>query len=292
MIIEYFNSKREWIYLVKATINKKVVLISLLIMSILLITGCQSESQRVSRPVLTKQASEKFMSQEQAKLEMDDQVIERKLIKEADIRIESSNLAEATKEIRKLLDKYNGYISSSRKWQNGGQREYRHYKLRIPQKHFQQIIVAIEELGELKSEQIRGRDVTAEYIDLQARLKNFKAQEERYLKLLNQAKEVEDILKVEKELNRVRTNIEQIEGRLKYYNNKINYSTINVNISQPQSVINDFDLGIVESLKRAIRGFIGSINAIIVLIGELLPWLIFIFVFVWVIYKLFKLRNK
>ncbi|MBM7622573.1 DUF4349 domain-containing protein [Sporohalobacter salinus] len=216
---------------------------------------------------------------------------DRKIIKKANLSLERKDLKGINKEVKELAKEYEGYIVNSHQWQSKDQQKHFRYTLRIPQQNFEAAMTKLKDLGKLKDEQLNGRDITREYINLEARLKNFKAQEERYLELLNQAKDVEDMLKIEKELNRVRGKIEQFQGRLKYYDNRVDLATINVNISQPPPVIKN-NWQIINSFKEAIRGFVKSINLIIILIGTLLPWLFFVALIGMLGYIIFKAKRK
>ena len=73
---------------------------------------------------------------------------------------------------------------------------------------------------------IDSQDVTEEYIDITARLKTKKELEARYLELLKKANKVEEIVSIEKEIGNLRSDIESIEGRLRYINNAVAYSTL------------------------------------------------------------------
>lgn len=283
----------------------KIALLIILSLITLVITACQS-------PQILKSDKEKLASrsagnfsreqetQDLAKRKKEgkaaakkEEIAERKIIKKANLRLEKKNLSQISEKIHQLVENYDGYVSDSRKWQGSDQRKYYTYELRVPQKDFMTVISEIKNLGKLKNEQITANDITTEYIDLKARLKNFKAQEKRYLNLLNEAKKVDDILKIEKELNRVRTNIERLQGQFKYYNNKINLATINVRIEQPKSIINsNSGWGIMKSFRRAISNFIDSINAIIVLIGGLIPWIILVSLVGFISYKVFVFKRR
>ncbi|ADL13393.1 DUF4349 domain-containing protein [Acetohalobium arabaticum] len=272
-----------------------IILLGILLI-VLVTTSCRApsiglqdsvEPQSLKRPVQTKEKGKELLTEE----ELQSTGKDRKIIKEANLNLERNDLAEAYEEVQELVKKYNGYIIDSHQWQNNNQKKYYRYTLRIPQQNFDSAIAGLKDLGKLKDERFTGRDVTREYIDLKARLSNFKAQEERYLELLDQAKDVEDILKIEKELNRVRTEIEQLEGQLKYYDNRVDLATINVQIVQPSPIIGS-NWQIINSFKDAVRGFVKSINLIIILIGALLPWLLFLFLILMVGYFIFKVKRK
>ncbi|WP_051412199.1 DUF4349 domain-containing protein [Halonatronum saccharophilum] len=218
---------------------------------------------------------------------------EKKLIKRANIQLEVKDLDNASEELSALLDNYNGHISSSREWEDHNQRKHYHYTLRIPQDNFDTTLAELRDLGKVKSKEISGEDITREYVDIQARLRNFKHQEERYLELLDEAEKVEDILKVENELNRIRRSIEQLEGQIRFYDNRVDMSKINLNISPPQPIINDgLGSGLLNSFKYSVDGFIRSIHLIIIFIGFIIPWLLLTVVIGTIIYKILKKRRK
>src|SRR5690606_23832958 len=73
-------------------------------------------------------------------------------------------------------------------------------------------------------------DITERYYDLKSRINNKKALEQRYLELLNQALEVKDMLEIEKSLNGIRTEIEQLEGQFNYLSKQLTFSTIQLSI--------------------------------------------------------------
>src|SRR3989339_839754 len=86
------------------------------------------------------------------------------------------------------------------------------------------------------TESSEGQDVTEQYTDLEAQLRNAKAQEEEYLKILSRANTVEEILQVQSYLSNVRYTIESLEGRTKYLLNQTSYSTISVTLSEETSI--------------------------------------------------------
>ncbi|MFO7820177.1 MAG: DUF4349 domain-containing protein [Halanaerobacter sp.] len=273
----------------------------ILISFTLIISGCQGsnhpEQSKEARPTMQNESrSSKFgspdTSQKSAVKEEDYQAqeaIERKIIKESNLKITTKDLSSISKKVKDIIKAYDGYLANSNQWQSD--RRYYRFTLKVPQKNFQTAIDELEKLGEIDNKRISSRDITREYIDLQSRLKSYQAQEERYLELLDQARNVEDILKIEKELNRVRRKIEQIQGQLNYYNNKVSFSTINVTFSEPKPVINNNSWGILDSLKQSIQEFVDSINAIIVISGALIPWLVLTALLAFIIYKIWKNRK-
>ena len=212
---------------------------------------------------------------------------ERKIIKRANLQIEIKDISKVSKDVIALVEKYQGEISDSREWVTGQNRQYSRYELRIPSEEFYQAIDQLEEMGKVVSRSISGQDVTEEYIDLESRLKNLKSQEERYRQLLNKAEEVEDILKIERELSRVRGNIESLQGRLKYYDNRVNMSTINVEFREPEPITST-QWGIIQALRRAVREMSDTFHNMLIGLGRILPYLLILFV----LYLIYKIKKR
>ncbi|MFZ1806765.1 MAG: DUF4349 domain-containing protein, partial [Cyclobacteriaceae bacterium] len=117
-----------------------------------------------------------------------------------------------------------------------------HQTIRVPAEKFDALVQGLEKLAiKVESKDINTRDVTEEFIDIETRLKTKKELESRYLEILKQARNVEEVLSVERELGNVRSEIESMVGRLSYLKNKVSFSTLNVNYYQ--LVDSDFGFG-------------------------------------------------
>lgn len=102
--------------------------------------------------------------------------------------------------------------------------------VRVPRDHFDDAIGSIEKLGDVTHRDIKAQDVTDEYVDLQARLKNAYAMRDRLTELLSHAA-VKEAIDIEKELGRVTEEIERMEGRMKLLRDRIAFSTVTVNFT-------------------------------------------------------------
>lgn len=180
-----------------------------------------------------------------------------------------------------------GFISGSSIYGYGG-RKSGQITLRIPQKNFYSAIEQIESLGTVRSKEIRGQDVTEEFIDTGARLGNLKKQENRLSEILKMANTVKDVLEVEHELERVRGEIERLTGRLNYLNQSVEMSTITVNAAEPVPFAGE-NQGVTEALREAVRGFIESIRGLIIFTGFILPITIYLIL---VILIALVIKNK
>ncbi len=152
----------------------------------------------------------------------------RKIIREGTVKFETGDAIGTNKFISGIAKELKGYISKD---------EIRDYKdriehslvIRIPVEQFDVLLSKISNhAGKLESRDINSRDVTEEYIDVDARLNAKSALENRYKELLNQAKNVNEILSIEKELGKLREDIESVEGRLRYLKDNISMSTLTV----------------------------------------------------------------
>ncbi len=210
---------------------------------------------------------------------------EQQVIKTSYISLEVEEFRKAADAIGEIARKYGGYVSDS-SVQNIGERKTGYVTVRVPGENFEEATKEIEQVGTLKEENISLEDVTEQYIDLNARLDNLKRQEERYLEILKMATTVEDVLKVETQLERVRGEIESLQGILNYLNNRISLSTIQVQLSEPVEVVHE--PGIRDAFNRAIDGFLAAIRGIIIFLGYFVPIAIFLTIVAlagWFIYR-------
>jgi hypothetical protein len=144
--------------------------------------------------------------------------------------------------------------------------------IRVPDDKFEQAISELRSMAvKVQSESSSSQDVTEEYIDLTARLTNAQATEAQYLTLLEKAVSVEDILKVQEQLSQVRSEIEQIKGRMQYLERQTSMSLITVFLSLDagDSALSIFDWNPIAELKNAARGLLAALT----FAGTLAIWL-------------------
>ncbi len=194
---------------------------------------------------------------------------ERKIIKTASLRIEVEDFNKAVERVEAVAQGVGGFVSDSNVYVTDSGHRRGTLTLRVPEARFQEAVKGLETVGEVKSRSTSGQDVTEEYIDLEARLKNYQRQEERYLELLKMANTTTDVLKVEEQLERVRGEIERLTGRLRYLSSRVDLATVTAELYEPEPVTRAW--GLREALGDAVEGFIGTINGLIVLTGTLLP---------------------
>ena len=134
------------------------------------------------------------------------------------------------------------------------------------------------------------RDVTTEVMDLESRLKTFRSTEAQLLEILQKATSVTDTISVYKELNEIRANIESIEGQLKYYSTKTDYSTVRITLKQSSvgATLEDTPWKPLGVLKDAGRAYISFLKVL----GTVLIYFIVFTAPVWVIYGIYRVVKK
>ena len=184
--------------------------------------------------------------------------VDRKIIRNADITIEVESTSEAQHRVTSIAEARGGFVvtseSKQRQSADPAQRAT-DFKLvvRVPADQFG---VALDEIKQLATnvpeEKATGQDVTEEFIDLEARIKTQKALEAQFLAIMRQANKVEDALEVQRQIAEVRTEIEQLEGRKRFIENRSSLATITVNIQAPKPVLVTTPTGVGHSLREAV----------------------------------------
>jgi hypothetical protein len=230
------------------------------------------------------------------------QAIDRKIIRNADLTIETNAPTEGQRRIASLIESHGGFIVTSEATQSDGNNSSKPdvtVKLvaRVPASRFQTVLDAIRGIGgKIKQEKTSGQDVTEEYIDLEARIKTKRALEEQFMNIMKQARSIQDALEVQTQLANVRTEIERLEGRRRFLENQSSLSTITVTLAPPAVLINTNPTGFAHELKVAFgEGFDAAAAVVLFLVRvilALLPIGIFIFLPLALIVRFFLQRSR
>lgn len=215
----------------------------------------------------------------------------QKIIKESYLRFESNDLGKTYSSILNFIKKNGGFIQSDNA-NKSYDRQSRNLIVRVPTKNFQSTIDSISMIVEyFDTKQVSLKDVTEEFIDLEARLKAKLELEKRYIELLSKAQNVKEMLEIERELSHIREEIEAKQGRLKYLNNKVSLSTLNIEfykISAETGVRTSYGRKMWNALQSGFNGlsvfFLGLLN--------IWPFIIIVIIVVYLIRKQLKKRQK
>lgn len=187
----------------------------------------------------------------------------QRLIKNADLILEVKDLSGIISTIEQRVEALGGIIASTSLSRPDGGKAYASMTLRIPAGKFVSTMGEIEKLGTVKHRHTYTNDVTQEYMDLEARIANLSRQEERLREILRQAKNVEEVLKVESELWRIRGDIEVSTGRLNFLKDRVSFSTINLSLEAVDPRMLEISTEEPNVIERSARAFINSINMLI-----------------------------
>jgi hypothetical protein len=146
----------------------------------------------------------------------------------ASLSIEVRDVDAAAQHAEDMAKKYDGRVES--KSERG--EEYMRLILRVSTRSLSSAIGDLESLGKVTRRSISSRDITEEYIDVDARLKNMIVLRDRLKQLLEKADEVKDVLAIEKELNRVQADIDSLEGRFKALKGQVDLATIDLTLER------------------------------------------------------------
>lgn len=218
--------------------------------------------------------------------------IDKKIIKNAEVNITVKNNPEAETSVQELVVKFQGFVQNTSTYTNKDSSRT-DMEVRVPAEKFDTFLTELKNIGEITYNRVYTTDVTEEFIDLSARQKTLKLQEERLQDMLKQAKTVDELLKVENEIARVRGEIERITGRLKYLENKTSYSTIALHLSTKnipsEAEIDNFSEQLIYNLKDGFGTFLNLIMGLINAAAWLLPFLV---IFIPAGYLLLKRYKK
>jgi hypothetical protein len=203
----------------------------------------------------------------------------RKVIVTQDLALEVRNLAAAFKATIDLTRASGGYTTETSRVRNDNGSYLGRVVMRLPPGKMAGLLEKLRVLGSVTSKNSTGEDITDEYVDLEARLKTMKASEARLLELLQRrTQKLADVLAVEKELTRVRGDIEAYEARRRNWDVLTNLVTIRVELVEPRGVLPVlFKVWnpIRTSFGEALENLAESLHALIVFIGMVLPWALF-----------------
>lgn len=182
-------------------------------------------------------------------------VTDRKIIRNGEFAIETKTPTEDQRKLQFIAESLGGFVVTS-EYKNSTERTEAstmvNVILRVPSANFQKATDEIVKLGlRVLHQKTSGQDVTAEYIDIEARLRAQKALEAQYFEIMKRASKISDVLEVQEKLTEVRGEIEQAEGRRRYLENQSALSTINVTLHTPAPLVAATQTGFWASIKNS-----------------------------------------
>ena len=217
--------------------------------------------------------------------------LERKIIMTAFVRVRVENLDETDTFIKDLMKKYNAYASSTNIEDNS-----RHYSIRVPSSAYRAAIDELNGMGRLLGRSENAEDVTLHYYDLEGRLATKKELLKTFQSYLGKAKNIEEILSVEKRIAELQYEIEGTGKELRNLSNRIDYATIELSVLGPvaSSPYRGPTLG--DRLKELFGSFGNFLSLMVAaIIGVVIfgiPIILLLFFFFWLLFGKIGLLKK
>jgi len=222
------------------------------------------------------------------------EVNKKKIIKDGRMGLKVTDLEKTKTRIDTLVRSFGGYYANENFSNTDWESSY-NLKIRLPFSNFEKFIAVIESgIGEIQYKGIDARDVTDQFIDLETRLENKRNYLARYNDLLKQAKSVKEILEIEEKIRVLEEEIDSVTGRLKYLNDLVDYSTLDLTITKRKEFkYNPADRDrFTERLKQSLsKGWFGFVDFALFLIRIWPVWIIVVLlIFSWRRYKKTRLK--
>ncbi|MBU0687113.1 MAG: DUF4349 domain-containing protein [Candidatus Margulisbacteria bacterium] len=213
----------------------------------------------------------------------------RKQIFTVNMNLEVQKVDQAISYVKDAAASLGGYILNSSSYKSGGGKSG-YVTVKIPPNQLDAFTERVKKIGTVVSESLSGEDITEKYYDITTRIANKKELEKRLLALLYKSGKVSDLLDVEKEIGRVREEIERMQGSIKYYDSLVDMATVNISLFEPTSSV-PHQRGlwyiIKNGIMKGVQLLVLSISLIIILVIVILPWVL-LYYLIALIWKRFK----
>lgn len=216
--------------------------------------------------------------------------VDKKIIQTGDLNLKVTSADASASAIKDIAHAQNGGVIYSSFYQSSRNTKSGTISVQVPYQNFDATYEQIKKVAtQVISESSNAQDITEQYVDLAARLKNAQAEEASFVALLNRSGKIEDILNVTREVARVRGEIEQLQAQIRYFDSRSDMSTITANLSEdvtiepvtaawrPWQVVKTS----VKQLLTLGQSFIDGLIALVIVV---LPMLVIYALIVWLIY--------
>jgi hypothetical protein len=227
-------------------------------------------------------------------------VPDRKVIRNAELTVEIDAPAEAQRKLASVAEASGGFVVTSESRQDGHTPASRSaeivtLEMRVPAAQFDAVLNSVRGVGgRIIQEKISGKDVTEEYIDLEARLRAQRALEAQMLEIMKRAQRVSDALEVNAQLAQVRGEIERLEGRRRFLENQSSLSTIKITLQPTAPLVSAETTGFFSNIRQAFGDGVDFAAALVVglvrVVVTLLPVALLLCLPAWLVWRV--LRRK
>jgi uncharacterized protein DUF4349 len=217
----------------------------------------------------------------------------RLIIRSGQASIEVDSLEPSILELRRIVQRAGGFVADVSVQSGRNQLRTATLQLKVPASRFDDLTDWLEPLGRLQFVNVGAQDVSEEFVDLTARVANGHRLEDRLVELLRtRTGKLQDVLSVERELARVREEIERMEGRMRFLKANAQLSTLSVSLYEPAPLVASHpgQRVITEAFKTAWRNFVGLLAGGIASLGFVVPAVILGWG-AWVLGKRYRRRD-
>jgi len=216
---------------------------------------------------------------------------EQKIIKEANLRFETTDLNSTYNQILKNTTESGGSIQNDTEGKDYGT-IFRRLIIRVPSQNFDVFLKNISKgVSYFDNKEISAQDVTTQYIDIDARLKTKKVLENRYIELLKKATKVSEMLEVEAQLSAIREEIEAKQGQFNYLQDRISLSTVTVEFYKPVAPDSGITVSYGMKIWNAAKSGFNSFSSFFISLISVWPFLILLGIVFYFVKKRFKKKT-
>jgi hypothetical protein len=208
-----------------------------------------------------------------------EQAVVRKIVYRADVDLVCDDFVAVVERLESLISASGGFVADSRVFGSSGAPRRGEWKLRLPTARFDTLLADLKKLAEVRNAHVTSDDVSEEYYDVDARIRNKQQEEARLLRLLeDRTAKLEEVLSVEREISRVRGEVEQLQARLRVLSNLTELATVTVHIEEVQGyhpeTAASFTVRLTRSVRQSLETLFSVAQGTAIGFAVALPWLV------------------
>lgn len=228
----------------------------------------------------------------------------RVIIKNGNVSLEILDLDETIQSISDKVTAFNGYISNQQSnisYVDSSGKEFRngHIQVKISSEYFEEFMSFAKDLGRLRSSNANSNDITNQYRDTVSRIENLEITQDRLRDLLKKSETVEETLQIERELTRIRGELEHLKGTVKNWDRLSQFSTVNISLKEVEAIevkIQSIDKNIFQKSKEGLMNTINMIRSFLersfISVVAYSPIIVLLVIGLLIIRKIFKRSEK